>query len=173
MGMTVFRRRRGGLKSLNWLWLLLLCLPLRSGASAPVGQYTVNLTDGTVTDNKTGLIWQRAYTAAGYFSDQFTYCATLSIGSGALTSGWRMPTVKELLTIVDETVSVGARIDANAFGPTPPETFWGNSVTVDGQYVHAYSKWVNFANGYIGGGRADMINWSPQGWCRVRCVHDP
>jgi uncharacterized protein DUF1566/Big-like domain-containing protein len=60
--------------------------------------YTDN-SNGTVTDNVTGLIWQqsdddstRTWSAAG------TYCDGLTLGGN---SDWRLPTVKELVSILD------------------------------------------------------------------------
>jgi len=54
--------------------------------------------DGTVLDTDTGLTWQEnAPSAALTESDAAAYCATLSLYGG----GWRLPTERELFTLVD------------------------------------------------------------------------
>lgn len=55
--------------------------------------YTDN-SNGTVTDNITGLIWQQSDDdTTRNWSDAVEYCDNLSLGS---TGGWRLPTVDEL-----------------------------------------------------------------------------
>ncbi len=76
--------------------------------------YAGNFTDkgdGTVTDSSTGLIWQKCSAgqnndsacsgAAGKYDWQqaLDYCNSLSLAG--YSSGWRLPDVKELLSIVD------------------------------------------------------------------------
>lgn len=69
-------------------------------AAAPAGRYmtsTVNLVD-VVSDTRTQLTWQRSpSTVAGTWLQAQNACATLG-------AGWRLPSVEELETIVDETV---------------------------------------------------------------------
>ncbi len=48
-----------------------------------------------------------------------SYCSTLNLGG----TGWRLPTTRELETIVDPTVS-GPAIDPTAFPGTPSDYFW-------------------------------------------------
>ena len=67
-------------------------------ASAPAGRFTV--AGGSVTDNKTKLIWQQATPQTMYsWSEAKTYCACG--GPGLAGVGWRLPTVRELQTLVD------------------------------------------------------------------------
>ena len=61
-------------------------------ADAPAGRFAKST--GIVTDTKTGLTWQQPASSATYTSDAaYTYCAGLG-------TGWRVPTAKELLTLV-------------------------------------------------------------------------
>jgi hypothetical protein len=107
-------------------------------AEAPPGQFVV---DGeVVNDTKTKLIWQRtAATDPLQAADAVSYCATLKVRG----SGWRLPSIKELHTLVDETRTVPA-IDVSVFPDTPPTFFWTASrVASFNQYVRA----VNFSEG--------------------------
>ncbi len=95
---------------------------------APPGHFT-NVGDGTVRDNLTGLVWQQGVSPST--QDQAAsgaYCSTLTMPSGG---GWRLPTVAELQTLVDETV-LSPAIDLAYFpsrilGSIVVEEFWSSS----------------------------------------------
>lgn len=102
--------------------------------------------DGTVTDRVTGLMWQRC--PAGYrFSDAgtrddpsddrcarqsteaATWQAALRASATDLTAGhddWRLPNVKELVSIV-ELGCFSPAIDPGPFPNTPPSAFWSST----------------------------------------------
>ena len=107
-------------------------------AAAPAGRYTVG-TD-TVLDTLTHLTWQRGAAPAPYsWSAAGTYCQTLSLGG--FSAGWRLPAIKELDTLVDDSVSNPA-IDSAAFPSTPATYFWSSS---PGAYDTS-SAWVVYFN---------------------------
>jgi len=55
---------------------------------------------GTITDLVTGLLWQKQDDATQRtWSDAATYCSTMNLGGNS--TGWRLPTDFELLTLVD------------------------------------------------------------------------
>lgn len=125
-----------------------------AAAFAPPGRYTIQ--SGTVIDAKTGLTWQRTIPAPNLsWNDAQTYCQNNTAGLPG--TGWRLPSVKELQTLVDETQSKPA-IDLSAFSFAPSVAFWTSSSLAGGS-----SNWyvVNFA----GGG----VNFA-SGAHRVRCV---
>ena len=110
-------------------------------ADAPPGQYeTFNRSDTCIKDAFTKLTWQRAPLASTQtFAGAATQCA-------ALGTDWRVPSVNELETLVDENpheelengVLTPKAIDANAFPGTPVgSNYWtssvagGNAWTVD------------------------------------------
>ena len=105
--------------------LALLFAPV-GRASAPAGRYTV--ASGTVTDSQTGLVWQQADDGKTYtFAEAQSHCA-------ALGGTWRVPTPKELLTLMDEGHGTGPWIDATAFPSAPAVVFWTSapSATISG-----------------------------------------
>jgi RNA polymerase sigma factor (sigma-70 family) len=86
------------------------CVRSTGGSGRPAYQ----ITDGQVTDPATGLTWQRATTVAMPATDAARHCADLELGGDT----WRLPTLKELATTVDET-RVSPAIDVKAFPDTP------------------------------------------------------
>jgi hypothetical protein len=61
-----------------------------------------NWNNAAVLDRETGLVWERSRSNSSgftYFTAQ-THCAGLSVG-GRL--GWRLPSVQELATLIDQT----------------------------------------------------------------------
>jgi hypothetical protein len=75
----------------------------------PNPRFTDNL-DGTVTDNQTRLIWLKSANCFGYnefWDDALTLCNSLASGGcgglsdGSVAGDWRMPNIKELLSLID------------------------------------------------------------------------
>lgn len=81
-------------------------LSLRARAKAPSGRYT--LLTGAVLDTKTGLVWEAVATGVDA-GEAKTHCAGLAATLGG--TGWRIPTIKELESLIDETVTTGAAFD--------------------------------------------------------------
>jgi hypothetical protein len=108
---------------LAWVPVLALALwPLARPAAAPRCKPTsrfVVLSGGMVRDTLTKLVWQQQSSATTMnWADAKTYCAS---------AGLRLPTVKELDSLVDLTVYPGPTIDRMAFSNTPAEAFWTSS----------------------------------------------
>jgi hypothetical protein len=74
------------------------------------------------------------------WADAKTYCSSV---------GLRLPTVKELDSLVDLTVTSGATIDPTAFPNTPAESFWTSSPYF-GSPSNAWG--VDFSSGLYGSG---------------------
>lgn len=89
-------------------------------ADAPSGRYTFP-TATTVLDTKTGLVWQRKAsptlaTQAGAASACFNNPMALA------GTGWRLPTAKELLSLLDFSRANG--LDSTAFPSEPAGPYW-------------------------------------------------
>jgi|WetSurMetagenome_2_1015567.scaffolds.fasta_scaffold467170_2 hypothetical protein len=140
-----------------------LATPVASPRCYPSSRLEV-LAGGLVRDTLTQLVWQRdgSGTRTGCsgtgaltctLAEATSYCASLG-------SGFRLPTVKELASLVDLTVTSGPTINQAAFPGTPAESFW-TSTRYDGVVPNPY--FVRFGDGSFTTGdvRYDY---------RVRCV---
>jgi hypothetical protein len=118
-------------------------------ASAPAGRYVIDRSDTnhmTVFDTKTKLTWERGFGVPVTYQEAVERCQSIVDDNAEI--GWRLPTVKELLTLVDYGGSFGtALIDGNAFPGTRPETFW--SATPSASDTPPF-RCVDFSSGFIG-----------------------
>jgi hypothetical protein len=139
-----------------------LLVHLRSvKGSEPTGRLVVSADGLAVTDTVTKLLWQIAVNSTDNGQGAaVSYCSTLNLES---TTGWRLPTVKELASIVDYESPTSPMIDTAAFGIAPTSNPYATSTIVPagGQ---AYA--VSFATGLI----TTVATGYPGGpsW---RCVH--
>ncbi|HXJ21234.1 MAG TPA: DUF1566 domain-containing protein [Polyangia bacterium] len=127
-------------------------------ASAPPTRYTYPAS-GTVFDTATRLTWQRAMSDTIVSqADAIAYCSSLDLAGG----GWRLPTAKEMLTLVDYSVPTGLpMIDGTAFPMTPAKVFWSATALGGGGAVNVW-----FQSGGLG---ADYAGFSPDA-SLARCV---
>jgi hypothetical protein len=86
-----------------------------------------SLEDEVVTDERTRLVWQRVAASTQHtWVEAIAYCKALEVAGG----GWRLPALKELLTLVDPRRRDPA-IDTTAFPDTPESVFWTASPFLD------------------------------------------
>jgi len=139
-----------------------LTLTASARANAPAGRYTVS--SGTVFDTKTKLTWQQTVSSMTYvWMDAVTYCGSTSVGPSRTIggTGWRVPTLKELLTIIDYSQSNPPAIDSTAFPGTPLSFFW-SATSLLGQ--SGGSVWiVDSSEGFV-------TSEDPSQLYYVRCV---
>lgn len=130
------------------------CVASPGRADAPRGHF--KLAPESVEDTATELIWQRSVPEMKLGqSDAEDYCAGLTLDDAT----WRLPTLKELHTLVDET-QTAPTIDREAFPNTPSAQFWTSSHLAT---FPIYAWAVDFATG------ADL--WFATDKLRhVRCV---
>jgi hypothetical protein len=114
--------------------------------SASQPSYTDN-GDGTITDNRTGLMWLRD--ASNYNSGSAQTWENALSGCESFTyagySDWRLPNVRELMSIVNYGVYNPA-INTTYFSNTQSSYYW-SSTTYAGYTTYAWR--VHFRNGYV------------------------
>jgi hypothetical protein len=139
-------------------------------AVAPPDQYTL-ISEDAARDNYTRLIWQRDGAASGLlsWSDAVSYCEDLSLGG---YDNWRLPTLRELSTLVDE-ATVAPAINTTVFSNTsygarqPDKWYWASH-----QARGSSASWgINFDDGFTGFNSGSAA-WNTFGPSWVKCVHD-
>ena len=121
--------------------------------------------DGTVTDTRTGLMWEKINNKNTYTWKQAKeYCDTLTLGG---YGDWRLPTRNELHTIVNyerlnPAISAGLfpRIRPGSFPGTAPNNYWTSTTSATSDESAWY---VHFLYGYVH--YLDKMNY-----CNVRAV---
>jgi len=76
--------------------------------------------NGTVTDTETGLIWQKDHAGPMSWTQAMDYASKLELAG---YTDWRLPTIKELITLID----FGKHDPASNFPGMPSEWFWSSS----------------------------------------------
>jgi Protein of unknown function (DUF1566) len=121
----------------------LVVVAQRATANAPVGRFTP--AGGMVFDTVTGLTWQQT-TPAGMpsWSTATSYCT--NVPAGLTGTGWRLPSLTELQTIVDDSQPSGSvTVDPNIFLDAPAARFWTSSTDIN---TPSQTWVVNFLNGF-------------------------
>jgi hypothetical protein len=113
----------------------------------PDGRFVDN-NDGTVTDNCTGLMWQKdTADVSDLFADTLNWCDALVYCEDLSFAGhndWRLPNVRELQSIVD----YGRANQAiDPVFTALPEFYWSSSSYVD---THDDAWGIGFHVGYVG-----------------------
>ena len=118
---------------------------VRGGQSVSLDHLVIN-GDETVTDTDTGLMWQQRPPTA-----MMTWEAALGYAEGLTLAGyddWRLPTPKELQSIVDYShySPYSPAIDTTLFPGTVSSEYW--SSTTDAS-TNGSAWCVSFSNGYV------------------------
>jgi hypothetical protein len=113
----------GTLKSVTW------------ADHAPNPRFAVNdpgtpgdETDDVVLDKETGLVWARDANSAAEtkaWGDAILYCRhSVTLGN---RKGWRLPTIEELTSLLDPSMSGPALPSGHPFVNVQPELYWSNT----------------------------------------------
>ena len=137
----IFRFAACTMLALSSTWSLAQTCVIGIQASNPTSVYLVDSANGTVTDTRTGLMWDRC--ALGQSSlgcatgtaTQLTWQAALNaaatIGTYKGFTDWRMPNIKELRSLAEECL-IDPSINGFAFPYTPAGFFWSGSPVAGG-----------------------------------------
>lgn len=95
--------------------------------------------DGTITDNVTGLIWQKQVSIYPRpWNSAVTYCSNLTLAG---QTDWRLPLRLELISIVDYGV-YGPSINATYFPGTISSYYWSSATSATSAYNYSQPVWV-------------------------------
>ncbi len=109
------------------------------------GPRFVNTGNGTVTDNATGLVWEKSCsTEEKTWEEAFSHIKWLNSSILGGKSDWRLPNQMELYSIVDYEKTNPA-IDQNYFSDTESSIFWSSN-TVEEDHTTAWA--VSFGTGF-------------------------
>jgi hypothetical protein len=116
-------------------------LDVRAHAAAPAGRFTIagSGATATATDNKTKLVWQQSVPLTKFaWAEAQTHCTGM---------GWRLPTMKELATLIDF-AALGYYIDFSIFPGSPGDVYWSATAftgpPVDGVRPSAWAVYFNY-----------------------------
>ncbi len=105
--------------------------------------------DGTITDNATGLQWAKDGNGAGCnnggtlaWAAAISFCKNLNFAGH---TDWRLPNVKELQSIVDYELVYPA-INQTFFPNTQSDYYWSGTTYADST---GYAWFVDFYGGYV------------------------
>lgn len=128
----------------------------QAGVESPTPRFSDRL-DGTVVDNLTGLMWTKdanLTTNPVLWADAIAYCNALTLAGHA---DWRLPNVRELLTLLDYGVSSGAMLpDGHPFTDAQGEDYW--SGTSDPLFTDSFAYSVHMDLAESGGGIKDEFS---------------
>jgi len=123
---------------------------LEKGVAWPNTRFTDN-SDGTVTDNLTGLIWLKvanyktsSTTGSTTWALALSFCNSLHNGQCGLTDGslagdWRLPNVKELHSLVDFGQYSPALPSGHPFTDVQTNSYYWSSTTTENSTTKAWN----------------------------------
>jgi hypothetical protein len=142
------------------LFVVLVMLCVLQAVTAGAASF-VNNGNGTVTDNKTGLVWQQGEPGSKTWDSALSYCEGLSLGN---KTDWRLPNIKELESITDDS-RYSLAIDTSFFPNAYASGYWSSTTYAYNPAFYPYGAWdVNFYGGSVVYGSKDYDS------LYVRCV---
>jgi hypothetical protein len=134
---------------------------LHKGVAWPTPRFTDN-SNGTVTDNLTGLIWLKNanYFIARTWTQALSDCNGLANGSAGLTDGsqggdWRLPNIRELQSLIDYGRSYPALPEGQPFA-WDPAPYWSSTTST----ISTTNAWtVEFSGGDVDSSAKDDSCW--------------
>ena len=122
--------------------------------------------DGTITDNITGLMWQKTDSGEMVFENAASYCRNLSVGG---YKDWRLPRSHELFSI-NNFESLNPALNTVYFTKTLADYWWTSDFRAD----DTTKVWVANAGGGIGAHpRSETISAGGSKRFHVRAVRNP
>ncbi len=122
--------------------------------------------NATITDNNSGLMWQKTDGGEMTFEKAITYCDTLTLGG---FTDWRLPSGIELFSI-NYFENNNPALNSTYFSSTSAEYWWSS----DRQADNANVIWVTNAGGGIGNHlKTETLSAGGTKYFNVRAVRNP
>ena len=115
-------------------------LPISPDAANVIDDHYIDNNDDTVTDTDSGLMWQQRSEVATSWEQALLYCNDLSLAG---YTDWRLPTQKELQSIVDYS-RYNPAINTTYFPDTFPYFYWSSTTYA---FYTDYAWGVNYIYG--------------------------
>jgi hypothetical protein len=131
---------------------------VRAGGQLDFGNFVDNY-DETITDTSTALMWQQGEPGAKSLSSALSYCENLELPSGSGQTDWRLPNIKELESITDDT-RFNPAINTTFF-PNAQNYYWSSTT---------YAYYPEVAWGVVFGGKGYVAGYGKDNSFNVRCV---
>lgn len=124
-----------------------VCLPPAWSLKLPTStRFETVLDDEAVLDWETGLVWERSPdTTTRTWSDAVSYAYNKTVGG---RKGWRLPTVEELASLIDTSVSGSPKLPSgHPFTYVHSSGYWSSTTSVN----NTSAAWrVHFGTGNVG-----------------------
>ena len=102
--------------------------------------------NGTITDEVTGLMWQKGTPPPMNWGDSIKYCSKMTLVG---YTDWRMPTIQELQSLVDYS-RYNPAINTKYFPDAQSSFYWASTTNAYNTFiawgVNFYYGYVNFGN---------------------------
>lgn len=143
-----------------------------SGGAVPTRAYS-DLGDGTIRDERTGLVWQKCSMGQNWSASapnctngtattqNFSYSLAICRNLNLAGRRWRLPNVHELRSLLDFNTASNLKIDSTAFPNTPTASEFATSNSLPSGQMYR----VNFTNAVINVNFSSSNNY-------IRCVSD-
>jgi hypothetical protein len=134
---------------MNRIIICVFLLVIFSGSDTYSGRFADN-GNNTVTDARTNLMWQKTTSPAMNYESAVAYCKNLNLAGH---TDWRLPTKKELISLVDKNFSKPT-IDTRVFPDTVSFGYWTSTISAEDPDDIIF---IYFATGEPGNGdKSDM-----------------
>jgi hypothetical protein len=123
-------------------------IPPRWSQKLPTSErFELVMDAAAVLDKETGLVWEQSPKKTT--KDWYKACAHCCNNEVANRKGWRLPTVEELASLVDNDNSPLALPADHPFSAVHSSLYWSSTPNLGA--THPGCAWlVSFANGYVG-----------------------
>ncbi len=132
---------------------------VRCVRGTPLVHGDLQFSAGTWSDRRTGLVWQANPTVEQTWDEALVYCNDLALAG---SEAWRLPSIKELETLVDRDTDASVYTFEALRTETGLNTYWSST-----PYVVGDGAWALMFNS----GRT--VDRPPSGDYFTRCVHGP